>query len=33
MDYIFILMVDIKGAPVTFDLGKLKDKLSEIASG
>lgn len=28
-----VLMVDIKGAPVTFDLGKLKDKLSEIASG
>ena len=28
-----VLMVDIKGAPVTFDLGKLKNKLSEIASG
>ena len=28
-----ILMVEIKGAPVTFDIEKLKDKLSEIASG
>ena len=28
-----ILMVDIKGAPVTFDIEKLKDKLNEIASG
>ena len=28
-----ILMVEIKGAPVTFDLEKLKDKLSELVSG
>ncbi len=28
-----VLMVDIKGAPVTFDTEKLKDKLAEIASG
>ena len=28
-----VLMVDIKGAPVTFDIEKLKDKLAEIASG
>ena len=28
-----VLMVDIKGAPVTFDIEKLKDKLCEIASG
>ncbi len=27
------LLVDIKGAPVTFDIEKLKAKLSEIASG
>ena len=28
-----VLLVDIKGAPVTFDIEKLKDKLAEIASG
>ena len=28
-----ILMVDIKGAPVTFDLNRLKDKIDEMMSG